>query len=292
MKALLILSFALLFPVIAPAAPIATPGPEADWEEWRDKEYQGFRETLFNNPFALQDVIELKAGEKAYLALPKAPKAPRWVKAKPPGRAAEISFDGKKLALKAGRVKKDTLVEARWTAPNGLGLSGSSIRKDKVKAFIYSLRENTFAPALMPYFPFDAAAVVKARLDRTKKNERAQITTTLGDSRPYPIAGELKFTLYGKEQALQAYVPEPVKSPRKLFIPFKDETNGQDTYGGGRYVEAELGTDAAGEVMIDFNRAYHPYCLYSIHFNCPVVLSNRVSAAVKAGAMMPASLKH
>ncbi|RZA00589.1 MAG: DUF1684 domain-containing protein [Proteobacteria bacterium] len=292
MKRSLLAFLGILLPFVALAAPVAAPGPEADWEQWRDKEYQGFRETLFNNPFTLQDVIELKAGEKAYLALPKAPKRPRWAKVKPPKRSAELSFDGKKLSLSAGKVKKETLVESKWAAPNGLGISGSAIRKDLVKAFVYSLKENTFTPALMPYFPFDAAAVVKAKLDRAKKNERAQITTTLGDSRPYPIAGELKFTLYGKEQALQAYVPEPTKSPRKLFIPFKDETNGQDTYGGGRYVEAELGTDAAGEVMIDFNRAYHPYCLYSIHFNCPVVLSNRVSAAVKAGAMMPASLKH
>lgn len=265
--------------------------PKAAWNAWREKEYRHFRETLFDNPFALQDVAELGKGERRYLALAKNPKRPRWLLERPPGEAAEFAFDGDKLRLVSPVETRDNFLKESWTAPNGLGLRASGIRGGKVRILIYYLKENTFKPSLMPYYPFDPAAVVTAKLDRTKKNERAKMTTTLGDTRDYPIVGELSFKLYGKEYALQAYLPEPEKKPRNLFIPFKDLTNGQDTYGGGRYVEAEL-PDGGDELTIDFNRAYHPYCLYSPHFNCPLVLSNRIATPVKAGARMPESLKH
>jgi uncharacterized protein len=290
MKALL-LTFSLLTAAALPSAFAANPGDESVWRAWRAKEYEHFRVTLFNNPFALQDATELAKGERRYVSLAKNVKQPRWLSARPAGDFAELSFDGERLKLVSGSESRDDFLKGTWEAPNGLGLSASGIRSAKTRIYVYYLKENTFKPARMPFFPFDPAAVVKAKLDRTKKNERAKMTTTLGDTRDYPIVGEVRFTLHGKEHALQAYVPEPVKKPRELFIPFKDATNGKETYGGGRYVEAELSEGGGDELTIDFNRAYHPYCLYSPHFNCPVVLSNRIAAPVKAGARLPAGPK-
>lgn len=73
-----------------------------------------------------------------------------------------------------------------------------------------------------------------------------------------------------------------------LFLPFKDATNGETTYGGGRYLYdtikgADLGT-AADSLVLDFNLAYHPSCAYNDAWNCPLApRENTLPAAVDAG---------
>jgi uncharacterized protein len=73
-----------------------------------------------------------------------------------------------------------------------------------------------------------------------------------------------------------------------IFIPFRDATNGTETYGGGRYLwdsakGADLGSD--GELMsIDFNYAYHPSCVYDPVWSCPLApAENRLSVPITAG---------
>ena len=58
-----------------------------------------------------------------------------------------------------------------------------------------------------------------------------------------------------------------------VFLPFRDTTSGQETYGGGRYLldtikHADLGRVDAG-VVIDFNYAYNPSCAYNPRWVCP-----------------------
>ena len=68
----------------------------------------------------------------------------------------------------------------------------------------------------------------------------------------------------------------------ELFIPFRDATSGKDTYGAGRYVEAEaLGN---GRYLLDFNRAYNPYCAYNDDWRCPLPpAENWLKVAIRAG---------
>lgn len=78
-----------------------------------------------------------------------------------------------------------------------------------------------------------------------------------------------------------------------LFLPFRDGTSGHATYGGGRYLidtakHADLGeeTGAAGErrMVLDFNFAYHPSCVYSPRWDCPLAPpENRLQAGIQAG---------
>ena len=69
-----------------------------------------------------------------------------------------------------------------------------------------------------------------------------------------------------------------------LFLPFLDQTNGYETYGGGRYIDLyQYDNDS---ILIDFNRAYNPQCVYDENFSCPIVprenlLNFRVEAGVK-----------
>jgi uncharacterized protein (DUF1684 family) len=79
---------------------------------------------------------------------------------------------------------------------------------------------------------------------------------------------------------LTAYQPNP-KDSKTFFVPFRDLTSGQTTYGGGRYIDTRL---AGTKVPLDFNRAYNPYCVFNYDYACPIPPEeNRLPVAVEAG---------
>jgi uncharacterized protein (DUF1684 family) len=90
-------------------------------------------------------------------------------------------------------------------------------------------------------------------------------------------AGTVRFTVDGADATLVAF-----QQGDDLFIPFRDATSGKDTYGAGRYVEAEpLG---GGKYLLDFNRAYNPYCAYNDDWRCPLPpTENWLTVAIRAG---------
>jgi hypothetical protein len=77
-----------------------------------------------------------------------------------------------------------------------------------------------------------------------------------------------------------------------IFVPFSDATNGDSTYGGGRYLldtvkGADLG-HVGNQVTLDFNYAYHPSCVYSYRWSCPLApLESRLAMPVTAGERLP-----
>ena len=103
------------------------------------------------------------------------------------------------------------------------------------------------------------------------------------------VFGVLSFMLKGEEYELSIYQGKDLMHREGfedyLFLPFFDETNGDETYGGGRYIDARI---PEGDIMtIDFNKAYNPYCAYNDKYSCPIVprknyLAMKVEAGVKA----------
>ena len=92
-------------------------------------------------------------------------------------------------------------------------------------------------------------------------------------------AGTVKFTADGTEATLLAF-----HQGDELFIPFRDSTSGNETYGAGRYVEAEPLGD--GRFELDFNRAYNPYCAYNDAWRCPLPpRENWLTVPIRAGEM-------
>ena len=77
-----------------------------------------------------------------------------------------------------------------------------------------------------------------------------------------------------------------------LFLPFRDETSGQETYGAGRYLldtvkGADLGM-VEGRLVLDFNFAYNPSCAYDPSWVCPLSPpANLLAIAVRAGELKP-----
>jgi uncharacterized protein (DUF1684 family) len=75
---------------------------------------------------------------------------------------------------------------------------------------------------------------------------------------------------------------------RTLFIPFQDLTNGDETYGGGRYIDLMKADVKGGQIMLDFNKAYNPYCAFGEGFSCPIPpVENRLKLYIRAGEKMP-----
>ena len=97
------------------------------------------------------------------------------------------------------------------------------------------------------------------------------------------IIGEEKFRL----TAYQNMALRKDKEHKKyLFIPFRDKTSGNETYGGGRYLDIQIPNSTA--LLIDFNLVYNPYCVYSHRYSCPIPpAENTLNIAIKAGEKVP-----
>ncbi|WJJ98008.1 DUF1684 domain-containing protein [Algibacter luteus] len=141
----------------------------------------------------------------------------------------------------------------------------------------------------LDFFKFDSLYVVEASFKRTPNEKPFKMKTTTSRRPIYVKYGELFFNLKGESFTLNIYQNQELITKEGyedyLFLPFLDETNGLESYGGGRYVDARI---PEGETMIiDFNQAYNPYCAYNDKYSCPLVprknyLKTRIEAGVKA----------
>jgi len=69
-----------------------------------------------------------------------------------------------------------------------------------------------------------------------------------------------------------------------LFLPFKDATNGEESYGGGRYIDLKASSIKDDKMAVDFNKTYNPWCAYSDGYNCPIPpIANHLDASLMAG---------
>lgn len=98
----------------------------------------------------------------------------------------------------------------------------------------------------------------------------------------------LKFVLKGKSMQLAVYrsiaLANIADYKDYLFLPFTDDTNGTSTYGGGRYIDMSTKDFTGNTVIIDFNKAYNPYCAFSGGYSCPKPPDeNRLSIAIEVG---------
>ena len=107
---------------------------------------------------------------------------------------------------------------------------------------------------------------------------------TKGQERDFLRWGEFRFKVSDREQTIQVYKSDPAEE--RLFILFKDATSGKETYGAGRYLDLESDRDqtAEGKWILDFNKAYNPWCVYSENYTCPLVPpENRLEVPIYAG---------
>ena len=136
------------------------------------------------------------------------------------------------------------------------------------------------------FFPISEEFYVKAFIELTPDSLPFKMKTStdrLPDYRQWAIA---HFSLHGKTIALPVYQSLGLMNKPGLkdylFIPFTDLTNGTTTYGGGRYVEGRI--PEGDTLVIDFNKAYNPYCAYNGKYSCPIPpASSYIDVEITAG---------
>lgn len=140
----------------------------------------------------------------------------------------------------------------------------------------------------MHFYPADEQYDCACTFTRTPDANPFEMSTVSGNVQIFtkygiascPINNELvKVNIYASKrtQSMPGYKDH-------LFIPFRDLTSGESTYGGGRYIDLKTGDIKNNRVAIDFNKCYNPWCMYSDGYNCPIPpTENHLAVSIEAG---------
>jgi len=140
----------------------------------------------------------------------------------------------------------------------------------------------------LKYYPIDLTYRVNATFQKNETPVLFKMKTSTTRLPDYSKYGTVTFALNGESYTLEVYQsPDVMKMPgyeNYLFIPFTDQTNGKETYDGGRYIELRI--PSGNEVIVDFNQCYNPYCSYGSagKYSCPIPpAENALPISIPAG---------
>ncbi|MHC8947771.1 peptide deformylase [Sphingobacterium hungaricum] len=139
--------------------------------------------------------------------------------------------------------------------------------------------KNSFGPlraenvSYLAYYAPDENYKVQAKVEILENEVSFRMPTYDGTSNEYIRYALLHFELNGQPHTLTAYQSVSLfQNPAyitHLFLPFLDETNANETYAGGRYIDLDSKNISNNTIQIDFNTSYNPYCAYSSGYRCP-----------------------
>lgn len=129
------------------------------------------------------------------------------------------------------------------------------------------------------YYDEEPSLRVVAAPEPYDEQELVPMQTSTGEPARYLRWARIRFTVEGREASLTLF-RDPGSGD--IFLPFQDANAGGETYGAGRYVEVEA--LPGGDVVVDFNYAYNPYCAYNELWSCPLPPpENRLRVPIRAG---------
>lgn len=136
------------------------------------------------------------------------------------------------------------------------------------------------------YFELDSSYRYTLELDVEDDPETITVETTQDGTQTYHRWGSFTFTVDGVECTLWAFKSGDNEG---LWVPFRDETNGEQTYDAGRYLDLDPEENLDGATWtLDFNRAYSPFCAYSDAYECPLVpMDNWLDISIEVGEKYP-----
>jgi hypothetical protein len=148
------------------------------------------------------------------------------------------------------------------------------------------LKENEIQ--FLRYFQVDSIWRKYAHIERIADTATVVMPTSSGKIKYFKRYAYLRFEHFKQSYTLTAFyaVKDTLKTgePLHLFIPFNDLSNGELTYGGGRYIESSTAEIMDDTLVLDFNICFNPYCAYTTGYNCPVPpVENRLSLFIEAG---------
>jgi uncharacterized protein len=261
----------------------------AGYQQWLEFK-QAFAEEVGGPTgiYAIQHMIELDAGETAYLPAGKADDL-RWLKVQPGAAIASVNFSDKRALLSGPGIERRDLLQSKDNAfalANGLTVRTTLLREKILKVWLY----NAQLPARknfkgLEFFPYDP----RGRITGAFQRKQQPVAVSYIDSREqagtmYEV-GRLEVEIEGRKYDLKTF------SYRKdwseidaLLLLLRDRTSGKTTYGGGRVVDIRIPRgNPPPTITFDLNTAYSFLCAHSEYFNCPLVLTNRVDAELPFG---------
>ncbi|AIN74476.1 DUF1684 domain-containing protein [Flavobacterium psychrophilum] len=138
----------------------------------------------------------------------------------------------------------------------------------------------------LDFYPINEKFIVEAKFVRTKNAKIFVMKTSTTRLPRYKKYGELSFVIDEKQFNLNVYQNIDLSKREGykdyLFLPFSDLTCGKESYLGGRYIDMRF--PKSETVIINFNKAYNPYCAYNHKYSCPIVpLENDLKIEILAG---------
>lgn len=138
------------------------------------------------------------------------------------------------------------------------------------------------------FYEIDSAYSIMAKVDILKNEKIFKMPTYDGTSKEFYRYAKISFNLNGTSIIMTLYKNVALSANPAykdlLFLPFTDQTNQKETYGGGRYIDLREKDIKDNQIEVDFNKAYNPYCAYSDGYRCPVPPEeNDLQVEVKAG---------
>jgi uncharacterized protein (DUF1684 family) len=132
----------------------------------------------------------------------------------------------------------------------------------------------------LDWFPVDESYRVRARFEPYDRPKMIPVPNVLGTTEAMPSPGQAVFTRDGVEHRLDGVFE--TKDAQELFFIFGDATNGKETYAAGRFFYSAL--PEGGQVLLDFNKAYNPPCVFTPYATCPLPpKGNQLALRVTAG---------
>jgi uncharacterized protein len=120
----------------------------------------------------------------------------------------------------------------------------------------------------LDFYPIDPSYKVRAKMVSVEDRKMMELPMTDGTVEKYLRHSFAEFEMAGQTHRLLLLQSIKELDKRNFFLAFADGTSGEETYGGGRYIN--LRQDRKNSITIDFNMAYNPYCAYNPDFACPL----------------------
>jgi uncharacterized protein len=166
-------------------------------------------------------------------------------------------------------------------------IGGLTLTVRRISDDFYLSIENANSPAIAAFkgtswFPVDPSYRVMGRFLPYEKPQEVVLTLTFASAtKAFISTGDVAFQLNGQPMKLKTFIDDD-----ELFLIFQDETNGVETYGGGRFLAAPMPKDDL--TTLDFNKAFNPYCAVNSFVICPIAPAvNRLPLRIAAGARFP-----
>lgn len=201
------------------------------------------------------------------------------------GRVTVSLVDGVEARLGASPLRGSAEMKADTEGGEMLSIAGLSLQIIK-RSERYGVRlrdpNSSFRKSFsgLQWYPVSAEWKITARFTAYAPARPLRIASVIGSTETMMSPGYATLTVAGQEVKLDGVLEAPDST--SLFFIFRDQTSGKETYGGGRFLYAEL--PRQGVVVLDFNKAYNPPCAFTAYATCPLPpQQNWLSVGILAG---------